>query len=424
MRIPFTVTHPHPCDHKSPSLISSRTSKYQNTMELTNTIKTTTCTGCDGTSSEHSCKPASTALVSGNFLTNDAMKIFGEAMGKQMTDFQERQIVVQDKKMQEMALLFSQKLNNVDSRLTDMEEKINNIKGTTANSSDSMYLDRVTRDVWQIIPALFNSKTGTCAWVPVEYVDEEGTESCVIVVSLRMLQLLVPKFNPGISKNAIKCCFDSLGSANIDIRGASGRCSSGNFESIMTKTPFRTYQVGKSMYIKGNISNYMILSADYWKGVLGDIERLYPNRKVSGTDITTLPSERVYMTQRFAMKAVSKTDSRTPKIKEFGNKQFSLDERMKMPAMFVPWWSELYNSAVRYFFSIPSECEKFGAIVDGKYVGEQESVIPTFEETFEKIFPGKPHLKYDQVEESDDESDSDDSDEEENMPVAKRPRKE
>lgn len=363
--------------------------------------KSTNCLGCDGDSNEHSCKPQETAITAGNFLTNDAMKIFGEAMAAQMTTFHAQQMVLHDKKMDGMASLFSSKLNAVDARMDAIEQKLNNVGSTTANSSDSMFLDRVTSQVWPIIPNLCCGETGVCAWIPVTYEDEEGVNQDVVVISLRMLQWAVPKYNGRVNKTAIKCCFDSLGTMNIDIKG-SGRSGGENFSKIMKKTPFRTYIVGgKNPYAKSNLMNYTIVSVDSWKSILSDIDRIFPNRPKSKIVFDQIPNERVYMTQRFSMKAVSKKDSRTCKIKEFGKKQFDIDVRKAWPAMFVKWWSELYTPLMRSFFDIPIG-EIAGQVFHGKYL-DYESPIKSFEQTFDRIFPNKPELKYEILEDSDDE---------------------
>ena len=66
--------------------------------------------------------------------------------------------------------------------------------------------------------------------------------------------------------------------------------------------------------------------------------------------------------------------------------------------MFVPWWSQLYTDTVKEFFDIPLDVEDFGYVVEGKY--DESGTVNDFDELFEKIFPDKPHLKYDIVEES------------------------
>ena len=340
-----------------------------------------------------------------NFISDGAMEIFGNAMAKHMTAFHEQQLAIQDNKLAAMASLFASKLNDigsqfnmVDNKVQKMQEEINSMKGTTANSSDSMYLDRITRDIWPIIPKLFCSKTGTCAWVPVEYENENGDTQKVIVVSLRMLQYLIPIYNHRISNVAIKCCFDSLGSINSNIQGDNRKSGNSNFEKIMMKTPFRVYKTGKRLYIKSNVFNYSIIPVEEWKRVLGDISRLFPNKDVGKIVIDKIPNERITMIQRFAMKAVSKSDSRTCKIEEFGNKQFDIGVRRQWPSMFVPWWSQLYTDTVKEFFDIPLDVEDFGYVVEGKY--DESGTVNDFDELFEKIFPDKPHLKYDILEES------------------------
>ena len=339
----------------------------------------------------------------GTFLTNDAMEMFGKAMATQLTEFHSRQMVIHDAKMDNMASLFSTKLNEVDTRMSEIEKKLSNVGSTTANSSDSMFLDRVTRAVWPIVPNLCCGETGVCAWIPVNYEDDEGSSNDVVVISLRMLQWTVLKYNGRINKNAIKCCFDSLGTMNLDIKGSSGRSGGENFSKIMKKTPFRTYIVGKNPYAKSNLMNYLIVSVESWKSVLSDIDRIFPNRPKSKIVFDELPNERVNMTQRFSMKAMSAKDSRTCKIKEFGNKQFDIEVRRVWPAMFVKWWSELYTPLMRSFFSIP-EGDITGQVFHGEYV-DYQCPVKNFDETFEKIFPKKPELKYHIVEDSD----SDDS---------------
>lgn len=356
--------------------------------------------------------------TSTNFISDEAMEIFGNAMGKHMTTFHEQQMAIQDNKLAAMASLFASKLNDigsqfnmVDSKVQKMQEEINSMKGTTANSSDSMYLDRITRDIWPIIPKLFCSKSGICAWVPVEYENENGCTEKVVVLSLRMLQYLIPIYNHRITNVAIKCCFDSLGSLNSNIQGENRKCGNSNFEKIMMKTPFRVYKTGKRLYIKSNVFNYSIIPVEEWKRVLGDIARIYPNKDVGKIVIDKIPNERITMIQRFAMKAVSKSDSRTCKIEEFGNKQFDIDVRRQWPSMFVPWWSQLYTDTVKYFFGIPLDSENFGYVVEGKY--DESGTVSDFDDIFEKIFPDKPHLKYEILEdeyseyssESEDESD-------------------
>lgn len=394
---------------------------HKNTMSIVNSRSNSDiCTGCDGSSSEHSCKSKETALSAGNFLTNDAMEMFGKAMATQLTEFHSKQMVIHDAKMNNMASLFSTKLNEVDTRMSEIEKKLSNVGSTTANSSDSMFLDRVTRPVWPIIPNLCCGETGVCSWIPVTYTDDEGSSSDVVVISLRMLQWSVLKYNGRINKNAIKCCFDSLGTMNVDIKGSSGRSGGENFSRIMKKTPFRTYVVGKNPYAKSNLMNYLIVSVDSWKNILSDIDRIFPDRPRSKIVFDQLPNERVNMTQRFSMKAMSKKDSSTCKIKEFGNKKFDIDVRRTWPAMFVKWWSELYTPLMRSFFNIP-DGEVTGQIFRGEYV-DYECPLKTFDETFEKIFPKKPELKYQIVDDSDsDDSDSDgeesDNEESDNEPT-------
>lgn len=365
------------------------------TSTSTSLTSTSTCSGCEGDSMEHTCKGQGSSDGSGSTqISQKSIEVFATVLATQINVSQEKQMAIIDKKIELSKI-------DTDAKIEQLKEYVRRVEQNTANASDSMYKNDITKSVWPILPELCCGKTGICAWIPVSYKNDKGDLVDVVVISLPLMYWIIPKYNMRITKNEIKRCYDYFKDMNVDLREECGTVSSAveKFVEIMKKTPFRPYCSGKYTYSKSNIMNYSIVPTQKWRKVLDDIDRIFPDRRLRKISIDELPNTRSTMRQSFALKAMSRSDSRTKKIGEYGNKRFNLETRKSCPATFISWWNELYTPVIRSFFNIPEG--KLGHVVSGKYAGESE--IEDFDTFFDGIYPDSLENKYEIIEEEEDE---------------------
>ena len=238
------------------------------------------------------------------------------------------------------------------------------------NNNSSKYFSDIGRVVWPIMHLLVDGLKGIAGWVPVDHVLGDGQVDKLVVLSVPMVQFLVKTYDNHQS---------NLGKIDHFLKtflsryryGHGSRMTMSEFMSIMIKTPFKPYLLTNATHVtKGNIENYIIMEADYFKGVLAEAAKAYPNRPQQLPE--NFPDAKLnpnLMYQKWATEAQSRTDSRTPEISAI-RQRLSFEERKQCIPMLTTWWKECYGSAMVDFFDMDTSAPRMGHVRSGKYVAD------------------------------------------------------
>ena len=300
---------------------------------------------------------------------------------------------------------FNVKLDNVESKVEDVTDRVEDISARLDSIMNNRFNNVTTegKQIFPLLPFLFNGARGVCGWVPVDFTDDAGVEHSIVVISVRMTEFIITEM-PSKShlKNSVANLLRSFTRYN---NGA--RPSMNEFIRIMTRTPFKCYVLGKNgrtFTFKNNDENYILVEADYWKGQMKEIVECFPDAVPN----IPVPEKKIpmnVMTQRWSLVASSPSDLRTPVIPNLMGKRLTYEQRKYMPACGVPWWKEAYESGASKYFDMPIddvEGEDLKHVVNGSYKSEGDWVR-TFDETMERV------QEYD--EEEDDQSDDEEDEE-------------
>jgi len=271
-------------------------------------------------------------------------------------------------------------VEQMDDKFEKMKAELNDLK--SMRKENSMFSSDIGRVIWPKMPLFFDTLRGLYGWFPVNFTDTNDENHDVVVLSVPMVIQLMQSFD-GMNNSSLKRDVENhLRSLNRFQISSTER--NVNFTRIMTKTPFKAYVMynvkgGKSRAISfnNNSDNYIVMESKYWQELLSSAKDEFSDRPTCLPEILK-PLNKNSMAQQHALKAVSVDNDDTPGIKEFGNVQFSYNERSTWPAMGFPLWREAFG-CVQKFFGINMFCH----VENGKVRDDVECY--TFEETLDAM---------------------------------------
>jgi len=321
--------------------------------------------------------------------------------------------------------LCKRQINNNSVVMENVRQTVDSIKGELHDlkkglSEKSMEMDSVRKSekynnddigkvVWPLLPLLIDGLKGVCGWVPVNHVLQNGDVDKLVVLSVPLVQFLVRTYD---GSQTLVGKIDNFLKSNLKRYRYGKKMKMSEFISIMLKTPFKPYvhTANCAHVAKGNIENYIIMEAEYFKGILEDINLHIPNRPKELPE--NFPDSRMntnLMFQAWASEAQSPMDNRTPLIPVL-RRRLSFEERKTCPPMLQTWWREAYGPGMIEFFGMDAESTNMGHVCSGSYVQNPSEiqVVQDFETflQFDQIFVEEQSEE--QSEEKDNDADVDD----------------
>ena len=267
-------------------------------------------------------------------------------------------------------------MDNVRQTVDSIQVELNDLKkglSEKATEMDSVRKagkytdDEIGKVVWPLLPLLVDGLKGVCGWVPVNHVLQNGEVDKLVVLSVPMVQFLIRTYD---GSQTLVGKIDNFLKSNLKRYRYGKKMKMSEFISIMIKTPFKPYvhTANCAHVAKGNIENYIIMEAEYFKGILEDINVHVPNRPKELPE--NFPDSRMntnLMFQAWASEAQSPMDNRTPTIPVL-RRRLSFEERKTCPPMLQTWWREAYGPGMVEFFGMDVESSNMGHICSGAYV--------------------------------------------------------
>lgn len=278
------------------------------------------------------------------------------------------------------------KVDTVDSKVGTVDSKVDKVdsKVDTVNAKvDDMYMvmkrdqeqkRRVDVNDKHYLPglaSLFNTKTGVCAWCPVEHTHHNTTYE-VVVLCMPLLLWYNGKGRPDAKLPEIttRAYFMQI-DPHPEIPYQA-------FCAILEQTPFKPRQVNKQE--SWNRTNFLMVPLQTWKKMELRSEKTYPARH------RTLSVERKkhqsfgHFGNNIAYTQCAPDNTSTGFYQPF-NRSFTVGEKALTPSMARTWTKEMLDKpAIRTFFDIPEELRGMCHIVGGKL---QREKVQTYAAAYE-----------------------------------------
>ena len=206
----------------------------------------------------------------------------------------------------------------------------------------------------------------------------------VLCDGLRAVFGWIPVFHEGIlyvvlAKKITTCLMEASVSASgtnmADVfknNAATVTVDSDLFKQIMLKTPLKVYKKSAKMsgakWLKSNLDHYMILKAEWFRGLVAEVERRcdVPDQ-ISIDALEMVMGAKTHMFSDFSV-----TTHGTPGPNVYENMgdglELSLEQLQGMPAMKISMWTEAYQSGCMQYFGMKENDDGvLGVVSSGKY---------------------------------------------------------
>ena len=218
-------------------------------------------------------------------------------------------------------------------------------------------------------PFLFDGRTGQCAWIPVDFEAEKGVHHEVVVISKPVVRYFCKNEFGITTTTAATAYFDNfceklLPDYSVDF-------TDDEFRMMSLKTPF------KAFYAKEGCSPvclrpfFKVVCARAFKDLMAEWRVLYPIQR--RRDFFLNKKTAASLGQKYAFRGGLKS---TGKIAELSNYEISFEDKKYVPALGVPYWTELYTPMFVRFFDMPTGVNRH--VVRGEVGGVGSKVVPGF----------------------------------------------
>lgn len=230
------------------------------------------------------------------------------------------------------------RLDKFESKLEDYGSKLS--VGMSDGSLESKFYSK--------LPLLFNPLVGVACYVPVDFVDVSGIVQKLVVISIAMMVWYFTKeVSMGLDEAEVRSFFCSPTNfprfwTKFDRR---------DFQSLILKTPFRPYAVGKDSKpnsLTKNEERFVVTPLAEFQTLLERCCERYPI--LGNVTFKTKWPERAG--QKYAFRARDWVDASTGPISELGGLELSKTSKKLVPAMGVEWWKDLMTPSVKQVLEV------------------------------------------------------------------------
>ena len=229
------------------------------------------------------------------------------------------------------------------------------------------------------LPALCDCHHGAYGWIPVSHEGE-----LYVVLATKVATCLMEASISASGTGMAEVFKQNVVTAVVD---------SANFKQIMLKAPFKVYKksakMASSKWLRMNLDHYMIMKADWFRGLLAEVEkRCDVPDKISIDALEMTMHAKTHMYSDLSVKT-----QLTPGDNVYENMgdglELSSEQLQAMPAMKISMWTEAYQSGCAQFFGM--EEDDVGVVTSGKYLapymksnGKMQK-SHSYQETLEKL---------------------------------------
>lgn len=190
------------------------------------------------------------------------------------------------------------------------------------------------------LPYLFDGSRGYLAWIPVEFDDDSNVTHEVVVISIRMLESyfgMKTKFQ--MPTSYLNQFLDFLPDYPVIF-------SDLEFRKMSLKTPFRGFRMGADDAPECLRRNFKVVEVPKFKSLIVD------SMKTLGNPPRRLKGRTAYIGTRYAFHGVKNS---TGPIPELSGLDISYEDKKYLPAMGVPFWTQLYTPIIKRFFGMEED---------------------------------------------------------------------
>lgn len=194
-------------------------------------------------------------------------------------------------------------------------------------------------------PRWFDGKSGRCAWIPVEFEDNNGGHHEVVVISKLVVRVYC-KNEFGMKNHTTEAaayfdnfCENMLPDYSIEF-------SDDDFRKISLKTPFMAFREKEGSSPVCLRQSFKIVCSRAFKDLMATWRMIHPTRR----RVEFFANHEPGTGQQYALLG---GEGSTGKIPELSNYDMPFEEKIHVPAMEVPFWTELYTPMLIRFFDMP-----------------------------------------------------------------------
>lgn len=203
------------------------------------------------------------------------------------------------------------------------------------------------------LPYLFDGSRGYLAWIPVEFDDDSNVTHEVVVISIRMLESyfgMKTKFQ--MPTSYLDKFFDFLPDYPVIF-------SDLEFRRMSLKTPFRGFRMGADDAPECLRRDFKVVEVPRFKSLIVDSRKTL----TIGNPPRRLKGRTAFIGTRYALYGAK--DS-TGAIPELSGLDISYEDKQHLPAMGVPFWTQLYTPIIKRFFGMQKDRHVVGGFVATK----------------------------------------------------------
>ncbi|CAN0548075.1 unnamed protein product [Ectocarpus sp. 12 AP-2014] len=239
------------------------------------------------------------------------------------------------------------KVDTVDIKVDEVNAKVDDMYTVMQREQDQRHrADDNDKHYLPSLASLFNTKTGVCAWCPVEHT-HDNTHYEVVVLCMQLLLWYNGKGRPDAKLPEIttRAYFMKI-DPHPEIPYQA-------FCAILEQTPFKPRQVNKQE--SWNRTNFLMVPLQTWKKMELRNEKTFPSRHRTLSVERKKPQQYWHFGNNIAYTQCSPSDTSSGFYQPF-NKSFTMDEKGLVPTMGRAWTKEMLDKrAIRAFFGIPEE---------------------------------------------------------------------